>query len=1379
MTTGNGSFSCRDNLSLDDRVRKMRSANASLALPYGCAVASIALATGLRFALGPVLGARFPFVLFLLAILLTASFGGFRPGLAAVVLGAVSLACFFEPPRDTSAVQGWQQAGLGLYLLVGLGVALLGGAMQAGQRRAERRTEAVFLEREKLRITLGSIGDAVVVTDSQGRVVSLNEVAQALTGWGQEDARGRPLEEVFVISNETTGQPVENPVARVLREGRVVGLANHTVLTARDGRKRPIDDSAAPIRDQQGAVTGVILVFRDVSEQRRAEQSLRESEERHRLIAELTADYAATCRVAGDGGLVIESVTDGFAKVTGCTLAELEAKGGWPALIHPDDLPAVRHSVGRWLAGQPDASEVRIVTGAGEVRWLSYLGRAVDGPAQGPVRRLVVAAQDVTQRRRQQEAIEERVRLAVFGKDVALALNQADRLPDMLRHCAEALVTHLDAAFARIWAFNDAENVLELLASAGLYTHLDGPHSRVPLGKYKIGLIARERKPHLTNAVVGDPLVGDQEWARREGMVAFAGYPLLVEDRLVGVMALFARQPLSEATLEAMASVANGIASGIQRKRAQDRLSEQQEWLRVTLASIGDAVITTDTQGRVTFLNAVAQELTGWSQNEAQGQPLEAVFPICHEQTRQPVENPVARVLREDRAVGLANHTILTSRDGVEKPIDDSAAPIKAADGTTLGVVLVFRDVTQQRQAERELRQSEARKSAILETALDCIITCDQHGTVLEFNPAAERTFGFDQAQIVGRDMADFIIPPSMRERHRGGMAHYLATGEGPVLGRRIEMPAQRADGMEFPVELAITRIAPDGPPQFIAYLRDISERKRGEAVLAGQKRVLELLVRGAPLPDVLDALCEVIEGQGQQTLIATVLLVDEDGQRLRSAAGGRAPVAYARAVDGVRIGPCVGSCGTAAYRGEAVVVSDIATDPLWADFRDLALGHGLRACWSTPIFSSQRKVLGTFAVYYPTPRGPSPDEMRLVDILTRTAGVAVERRRAEEALRQADRRKDEFLATLAHELRNPLAPMRNALQVMQLASKDAAVVARAREMMERQMRQVVRLVDDLLDVSRITRGKLELRKQRVDLAAVVRTAVETSRPLIEAANHELTVTLPPRPIFVEGDPMRLAQVFSNLLNNAAKYTERGGKIGLTAERQGSDAVVVVRDTGLGIPVEMLGQVFELFTQVDRTLEKAQGGLGIGLTLVRRLVEMHGGSVEARSEGYGHGSEFVVRLPAVLVAPVPDEASGQDDSPSVRRRLLVVDDNRDSAISLGMMLQLMGNEVRTAHDGLEAVQAAEVFHPHVALLDIGLPRLNGYEAARRIREQPWGRDVVLIAVTGWGQEEDRRRSKEAGFDFHMVKPVEPAALEKLLAGLRTPGQGDGSTDEGR
>jgi len=374
--------------------------------------------------------------------------------------------------------------------------------------------------------------------------------------------------------------------------------------------------------------------------------------------------------------------------------------------------------------------------------------------------------------------------------------------------------------------------------------------------------------------------------------------------------------------------------------------------------------------------------------------------------------------------------------------------------------------------------------------------------------------------------------------------------------------------------------------------------------------------------------------------------------------------------------------------------------------------------------------------------------------------------------LSEANRRKDEFLATLAHELRNPLAPIRNGLQVIRLAHSDPGTVERARVMMDRQLRQMVRLVDDLLDVSRISLGKIELRRERVDLATVVNNAVETSRPLIESSGHELTISMPSEPIHVDADPTRLAQVFANLLNNAAKYNERGGHVWLNVQCFGNDVQVSVRDNGIGIPPHMLPKVFDMFTQVDRSLERSQGGLGIGLTLVKRLVEMQGGNVEAHSAGIGAGSEFVVRLPIVLLGPAqPDTASDMRESPDTRQRsrILIADDNEDSATSLAMMLELMGNEIRTSHDGLEAVESAADFRPDVILLDIGMPKLNGYEACRRIRKQPWSEKTVLIALTGWGQDDDRRRSHEAGFDHHLVKPVDPATLQKLLKELLQPG----------
>ena len=375
------------------------------------------------------------------------------------------------------------------------------------------------------------------------------------------------------------------------------------------------------------------------------------------------------------------------------------------------------------------------------------------------------------------------------------------------------------------------------------------------------------------------------------------------------------------------------------------------------------------------------------------------------------------------------------------------------------------------------------------------------------------------------------------------------------------------------------------------------------------------------------------------------------------------------------------------------------------------------------------------------------------------------DRKRAEEGLQQADRRKDEFLATLAHELRNPLAPIRNGLQLLKLTT-DPATWGEAREMMERQLAQMVRLVDDLLDIRRITRNKLELRNAPVELWAVVQSAVETARPQIEAQGHTLTVTLPPQPIHLDADLTRLAQVFWNLLNNSAKYTEPGGRISLIVEREGNEAVVTVRDNGIGIPAESLSGLFEIFSQVDRSLERAQGGLGIGLALVKGLTEAHGGRVEARSEGVGRGCTFVVRLPVTQRKPTADKQADASQ-PVAKGRILIVDDNRDGAASLAMLLTVMGNDTRTARDGLEGVELAEAFRPDLIVMDIGLPKLNGYDACRRIREQPWAKDTLIVAATGWGQDEDRRRSKEAGFDHHLVKPVDAAEMNRLLA-ERTP-----------
>ena len=375
------------------------------------------------------------------------------------------------------------------------------------------------------------------------------------------------------------------------------------------------------------------------------------------------------------------------------------------------------------------------------------------------------------------------------------------------------------------------------------------------------------------------------------------------------------------------------------------------------------------------------------------------------------------------------------------------------------------------------------------------------------------------------------------------------------------------------------------------------------------------------------------------------------------------------------------------------------------------------------------------------------------------------ERQRTELALRNADRRKDEFLATLAHELRNPLAPISMGLELLELSADDRQAVDDIRSMMRRQTQHMVRLIDDLLDVSRITRGKLELRRSQVELADVVRNAIEATRPLMDEARHQLIVHLPNKDLLLYADANRLTQILTNLLNNAAKYTPREGRIELTAEHTGSEVIVTVSDSGIGIPNEKIDCVFDMFAQVNESSESGHTGLGIGLTLVKRLVEMHGGSVEVQSRGRNLGTTFRVLLPALPEPPVAVNGAPLDCHvlPSiVKRRILVVDDNADALESLSRMVTLMGNDVHQAHDGLEAIEVTRTFQPDIVLMDLGMPNLNGYEAARRIRKEPWGRDLTLVATTGWGQDEDRRRTAEAGFDCHLVKPIAIDSLREVL-----------------
>jgi signal transduction histidine kinase/DNA-binding response OmpR family regulator len=462
------------------------------------------------------------------------------------------------------------------------------------------------------------------------------------------------------------------------------------------------------------------------------------------------------------------------------------------------------------------------------------------------------------------------------------------------------------------------------------------------------------------------------------------------------------------------------------------------------------------------------------------------------------------------------------------------------------------------------------------------------------------------------------------------------------------------------------------------------------------------------------------------------------------------------------RISKGQGACGAAPANGAAEVIEDIETEPAFASHLHRARAAGIRAAHSVPLLTRGGALIGAIAVYFRERRRPSDRQTRLVELYLRQAAHALENARLHREIQDASRRKDEFLAMLAHELRNPLAPILNAIHLLRRSDADQGAVEQASAMVERQVRVMARLVDDLLDVSRITRRKIQLRQEAVELTAVLGRAVQSTRIAMETANHSLEVRTPTEPVHIHVDPTRLEQILANLLNNAAKYTPPGGRVVLTAERADQEVILRVQDNGIGIAPEMLPRVFELFAQAERSLDRSQGGLGIGLTLVQRLVELHGGSVRAYSEGLGRGSEFVVRLPVVCQPAAEERPASRAPSSGASTSVLVVDDSKDTADSLAMLLGLCRHQVYVANNGARALELAREHRPQVVIMDIGLPGMDGYETARRLRREAGMESAFLIAMTGYGQQEDRLRSREAGFNEHLVKPVDLAVLQEFI-----------------
>ena len=1722
----------------------------SALMRHGFAAASVAVAVAVRLALDPFLGDLFPFATVFFAVLVSAMLGGLEAGLTATFLGAMASARFLLNPRDSFVIAGFEnQIGFLLYLAVSLGISVLGGRAGEARRIAETSLDQAIRQREELRTTLASIGDAVIVTDSDGRVVLLNGLAENLTGWTTAEAKGRLLKEVFVIVNEQTRNPVEGPVTRVLREGKVVGLANHTILISRDGREHPIDDSAAPIWDPSNKLLGVVLVFRDISERRDAERALQASEQRHRLLTELSSDFTYSMRFREDGLPAIDFITEGFTRVSGYTIEELDSRGGWPTIIHPDDGSIISQTLEKVKAGRTDDAEVRIIAKSGDVRWLRYLNQPVlDGA--GKVTGLLGAAQDVTHRRESLEALrgseQELRRLADSMPQIVYVSTPQGVVEHYNRRWFE--YTGLDETNGKGWRdvvhSDDWQHVADQWTSAQVtgLAFEDELRIRNADGEYRWHLARsvplRDENGQIvrwygTSTDIHDLKTAQEELQRtktllaavmdnspacifakdREGRYLLANKTLgemvgrdpaemigrtdaeffppdvakqflqddveIIESNRSKVyeesfryrgreeFSLTAKFPLRGSDGKAYAACA--VATVVtELKQARKNLRTAGERLSVALAAAemgdwnwsasddsvdmspraaeifgippGPSMTWTEMQqlilpgDRERAAEAVRESVARGTQYAVEyrirrpdgrevwisalgkahyrpsGEP-EGMFGVVQDITDRKraeialreeaaanatlyrvgktlaaeldLEKILQAVTDEGTAVSGAQFGAFfynVEREGAEaytlytisgvpreafanfpmprntaifEPtfrgrqtvrLDDVtkdprfgknepyfgmpqghlpvrsylAVPVTTRLGETVGGLFfghseigVFTErhehlvagiasqaaiATENSQLVAKVRTAESRLAAIVNHSPAIIFVKDLDGRYLLVNRQYEEFAGAMgiPGPYLGKTDAE-LVPKELAERFRaddlevlrtktaktfeergmlGGRMRIGISTKFPLLNEqgeayalcginldvtervlaieamreseerlRLALEAGRmgvwdwnmrtneirwSDNLEavhglppggfegtfeafqkliHPEDRAMVHAAiqesigkkdaydiefrnlwPDGtvhwmagkgkvfiegdqPVRMIGIGMDITQRKRNEQdtqFLADASASLAALVDFA---STLQRLARLAVPSFADW--CTVDMADDKGDLKRVAVAHVDPNKVELAHELHRKYPPDPKSDDGTWRilrtGKSEIVSDITDEMLAASVKDAELlgimrELGLRSYMGVPL-AVRGNVLGVITfIAAESGRRYEESDLLVAEDLAHRAAVAIDNARLYQEVREADRKKDEFLAVLGHELRNPLAPISNALQILKRPNVRSEMIDQARQMMERQVQHMVRLVDDLLDVSRIVRGKVDLRRESVDLSAIVHRAVETSQPLIDAEGHSLTLELSSQPMPIYGDVVRLAQVVGNLLNNAARYTDRGGCITLRTALAGEQAMVRIRDTGIGIATEALPRIFDMFVQADRRIKAARGGMGIGLTLVKSLVELHGGTVEARSEGLGKGSEFVVCLPLHRAHfPVGTAIrNGGSAGPGPQRRVLVVDDNVDAAESLGMLLRIAGHESHVAHDGAMAIEIAKSVHPEIAFFDIGMPGMDGYELARYFRNDPSLREMKLVALTGWGQEEDRKRSKEAGFDGHEVKPVAPESLERIL-----------------
>jgi len=1453
---------------------------------------------------------------------------------------------------------------------------------------------------------LESSVDCVKVLDLDGKLLSMNTPGlriMEIDDFG--DFQGRHWADFW------SGEECEKAVSAVdsARRGEI-GRFRGFAETAK-GTGKYWDVIVSPMLDRNGKPKQILSVSRDITGQKRNEEALAKSNRRAEKILESITDAFFTL----DHDWRFTYLNKQSESLLRRKRVELLGKNIW------DEFP---EAVGTRFYDQYHKAVAEQMTIIFEEFYSPFDAwfevRAFPSPNG-----ISVYFHNINERKRDEQLLIERERLATLNSELSLALIQSASLSGILQSCTEVIVKHMDAAFARIWTLNDEENILELRASAGIYTHLDGEHSRIPVGKYKIGLIAEERKPHLTNSVAGDSRVSDQEWAKREGMVAFAGYPLIIGARLIGVVAMFARHPLGLDALKAIESAANIIALGIERKRSQESLKNQKTLLEGLTESVLDGILIVSTEGKMLhfnqhFLNIwnFPPEITElrsdeaallWAANQTANpaaflarvgsvyeQPNTKVreelpmkdgrvferfgAPILSGDTRlgwvwtfrditerkrietnfaflaeisqdlaglteareitQVVTDKIGKYLgasncvfaevdtaantaivnfcwcKDEGAVDLVGNyqlsefvsdefrqTLIARKpvivkdvatdsrtaenltnfellkigsfintpyvsDGLlrfvlgvyrsepyewradeiellgelmtrvwtrieraraEEKLHESeerfskafnASPLvltisslttgelievnetfvtatgytreEAVGKTTLELGLwkkptdreaemeivrqagqlsnaeytfrtksgaeiigllaaerieiggepftlsVIQDITERKMVEEKIRESEESYRILAETASDAIIRIDENSTIQYVNTAAELIFGYAEEEMIGQSLM-MLMPEELRERHCAGMGNYLKTGKRNLNWKSIEVPARHKDGRHFPLEISFGEYNRGDRRFFIGIARDITTRRKAEEDLRESEERLRALADSIPQLawmaepdgfifwynrrwyDYTGATSKEMEGWGWQSV--------HDAEML--------PIVMERWQASIQTG-----------------------EPFEMEF-PLRRGADGAFRWFLTRVVPLRDTGGRIVRWF----GTNTDIEEL--------------RQARLQAEQANRLKDEFLATLSHELRTPLNAILGWSQMLQTHNLGESEAKKALATIERNARAQNQLIDDLLDVSRIITGKLRLDVRAVDLSSIITLAIDAARPGADAKNIRLQPLLDPQAGPISGDSDRLQQIIWNLLSNAIKFTPKGGRVQVRLERVNSHVEIVISDTGAGIEPEFLPHVFDRFRQSDGSMTRRHGGLGLGLAIVRQLVELHGGTVSVSSGGEGQGATFTVNLPLLPVRreplsdvprvhPKAEIGGGMDCPPELSDlRVLLVDDEADSRDLLNLVLNSCGARVTTVSSAAEAFETAKREKFDVIVSDIGMPEEDGFSLIAKIRSltNEQGGNTPAIALTAYARAEDRVQALRSGFQMHVAKPVEPSELVTVVANL--------------